>query len=208
MSFLEGYLVGLGMSIFIGPVFFTLLKSTLHHGNGAGISVAIGIFTSDALCIGLCSFGAIPFFENPNNQIWLAIAGSIILFGLGIKYLVKPATYTDDKILLKYYQYSSFFTQGFLVNFINPFVFLLWIGIIGYGQGKYGFTIDLLTFLGASLLGILTTDVIKVILAQKIKGFIRPKVLSLVFKIFGILLIGLGIRMIWHIYYNLISLIP
>lgn len=43
MAILEGYLIGLWMIVFIGPVFFTLIQSTLHYGVRLGLSVAFGI---------------------------------------------------------------------------------------------------------------------------------------------------------------------
>ena len=48
MAFLKGYGIGLAMVIFIGPVFFTLLKTTLKYGMTGGMLAAAGIITSGA----------------------------------------------------------------------------------------------------------------------------------------------------------------
>lgn len=200
MAFLEGYGIGLGMIIFIGPVFFTLLKSTLQNGFWPGMMVAWGIFISDVVCVLLCSFGAIPFFKNPDNQFWLAILGSLVLFGLGLKYILKPSLNLAKTISFKARHFTTYFTKGFLVNFVNPFVFLVWIGVIGYGRGKYGYSTDLASFLGASLLGILTTDSLKVVFANKIKVLVQPQNLVWAYRIIGALLIGFGIRMLWFVF--------
>lgn len=200
MSFLEGFLVGLGMIIFIGPVFFTLLKSALSYGFWAGMMVALGIFISDVVCVALCSFGAIPFFNNPLNQHWLAIGGSIILFGLGLKYLLKPNVNVDTELKLKAGHYTAYFAKGFLVNFVNPFVFLVWISVIGLAQTKYENQQDVWIFLGAALLAILITDSTKVIFADRIKALIQPKFLLRAYQVIGIILIGFGIRTILFIF--------
>lgn len=186
------------MIVFVGPVFFSLLKSTLESGTIAGLLVAFGIFISDVVCVALCSLGAIPFFKNSDNQFWIAALGAIILLGMGIKYVIKPSLNTANKISLNTASYLSFFTQGFLVNFVNPFVFLVWIGVIGYGENEYGFSIDLAIFLSAALLGILTTDVSKVFLAQHLKKFIQPKTLKILYRSIGVILIAFGIRMVWY----------
>lgn len=200
MAFLEGYGIGLAMVVFIGPVFFTLLKTTLRYGFRGGIMVALGIFISDAVCVALCSFGAIPFFKNQGNQFWLAIAGSIILFGLGLKYLIKPSLKSVEiSDTLGAHHYTYFFAKGFVVNFVNPFVFLVWIGVIGYSRLKYGLTHDLFFFLAAALLGILTTDSLKVIFAHRLKALIRTDYLVHVYRVIGIVLIGFGIRMLWFV---------
>ncbi|TNF30062.1 MAG: lysine transporter LysE [Bacteroidetes bacterium] len=198
MAFLEGYVLGLGMIVFIGPVFFTLLKSALNYGFWAGMMVALGIFISDVVCVGLCAFGAIPFFKNTQNQFYLAIAGSIILFGLGIKYLLKPNVNPDANVKLHAGHYSMYFTKGFLVNFVNPFVFLVWIGVIGLAQGKYGTGSDLWVFLSASLLGILTTDSLKVVFADKFKNLLQPNVLRRAYQVIGVVLVGFGFRLLWY----------
>lgn len=197
MAFLEGFVVGLGMILFIGPVFFYLLKSSLQFGYKAGLAAAFGIFISDVVCILICFYGAISIFKSPDYQFGLAVIGGIILCLLGIKYMLKPSvSFEQTAVKLKAYNLTSFFMKGFLVNLINPFVFLVWIGIIGYGQNEYGVNINLFSFLGAATLGILITDSLKVIMAQKIKPFIKPKILSWTYKVIGILLIGFGIRMI------------
>lgn len=198
MAFMKGYGVGLAMVIFVGPVFFTLLKSTLKYGMTGGLLVASGIIFSDILCVVLCSFGAIPFFKNPSNQLGLAIAGCFILFGLGLKYLFFPAVDTQSGELPGAARYTTFFAKGFVVNFANPFVFLVWIGVIGIARAEYGVTLNLLLFLSAALLGIFTTDLLKVIFADKLKPFIRPDFLTHLYRVIGIALLAFGIRMLWY----------
>lgn len=197
MAFIEGYGVGLAMIIFIGPVFFTLLKSALNYGFWAGMMVALGIFMSDVVCVALCALGAVPFFKNTDNQFYLALGGSVILFGLGLKYLLKPNVHGGDEVKLHAGHYTAYFTKGFLVNFVNPFVFLVWISIIGLAQGKYGSGQDLWVFLAAALLGILTTDTLKVVFADKVKVLIQPRYLFRAYQLIGVLLIGFGVRLLW-----------
>ena len=53
MAILTGILLGLGTMLFVGPVFFYLLKSTLESGFKAGIAVALGIILGDVICAGI-----------------------------------------------------------------------------------------------------------------------------------------------------------
>lgn len=203
-AFLNGLLIGLGFIIFIGPVLFTLLKNTLQSGFWAGFFVALGIVIGDLLAVVICSFGAIPFFKAEENQYWLGILGSIILVIMGLKFLIFPETKQQDpdcepiKKITKT-KYLSFFTQGFLINFINPFVFVVWIGLIGYAQSQYGYNTNLFLFLGATLLGIFAADLTKVYFAQKIKRFMTPIFLKRLYRIFGIILIIFGLRTILYV---------
>lgn len=198
MIFLEGFVLGLGMIIFIGPVFFTLLKSALSYGFWAGMMVAFGIFISDVVCVALCSLGAIPFFKDADNQFWLALTGSLILFALGMKYLLRPNVKTNPELKLKAGHYTAYFAKGFIVNFVNPFVFIVWIGVIGLAQGKYGSGPELRLFLGAALLGILFTDSLKVVFANRIKKFIQPNFLLRAYQVIGVVMLGFGLRLLWY----------
>jgi len=201
MALLHGYLLGLGFVIFLGPVFFYLLKSTLDGGFFSGLSVALGIVFADLVCIIICSLGAIAFFENSKNQFWIGIVGGIILLALGLKFIFKPQINTEaaiEKIKISKANYIAYFTQGFLINFVNPFVFVVWIGVIGVAKAEYGSSTNFLMFLGAALLGIFSTDLLKVLLAHRIKKFLSPSHLIHIYRVFGIILLIFGV---WAIFY-------
>lgn len=204
-AFLHGFLIGLGFILLLGPVFFYLLKNALEKGFWVGFFIALGIVIGDLLCLVICSFGAVPFFNNPDNQFWIGIIGSCILLGLGIKFLVKPETKTKSEktqILQKISKttYASYFVQGFLLNFVNPFVFVIWIGLIGYAETEYGYGKDMLIFFAAALIGIFTTDVLKAYFAHKIKKFLTKKFMRNLSRVFGIVLIVFGIRVIFYVF--------
>lgn len=200
MAILNGYLLGLGFIIFLGPVFFYLLKCTLDAGFWSGVFVALGIVFADFLCIVICSFGAIPFFKNAQNQFLLGIFGGLILLFLGLKFIFKPKILpqSTETIKLSKRNYVSYFTQGFLINFINPFVFVVWIGIIGIAETKYSDTTNFYFFLGAALLGIFTIEFSKVVLAHRLKTILNPIYLVKIYRVFGIVLI---IFSVWALYY-------
>ncbi|MGB0888037.1 MAG: LysE family translocator [Vicingaceae bacterium] len=204
-AFAHGFLIGLGFIIFFGPVFFYLLKNALEKGFWVGFFISLGIVIGDLACLIICSFGAVPFFNNPNNQFWIGIIGSAILLGLGVKFLVKPETKTKSSksnILKKVTKtnYASYFMQGFLLNFVNPFVFVIWIGIIGYAETEYGYGEDMFAFLLATLLGIFSTDILKAYFAHKIKKFLTKKFMRNLSRVFGIVLIVFGIRVIFYVF--------
>ncbi len=200
MSFLEGYLVGLGMIIFIGPVFFLLLSSTLKCGFTPGLMVALGIICSDIVCVLICNYGLVPFINYSDSNFWIALVGGILLIGLGIKYLQAKKIDPEKKVELPHHYHIAFFTKGFFVNFVNPFVFMVWIGLVKFTERKTG--LDSTLFFSGTLLGIFTTDFLKVALAKRIKDFIKPNILQLIFRICGVVLIVFGLRMILYFYFK------
>ena len=203
MIFLEGYLVGLGLILLIGPVFFTLLQSTLQYDYKSGLAVALGIFVSDVICVLLCSLGVAPLLEQSHNQLIFSCLGAIMLFGFGLTFLLKPVLDFKTTLKLKATDYVSFFAKGFLVNFVNPFVFLVWIGIIGLANSKYPSNQSLPIYLTGVLLGILTTDTLKALFAHHIKVLLEPKYLQLLYRIVAFCLLGFGFRLL-YVAYNLL----
>lgn len=195
MSFIEGYSIGLGMIIFVGPVFFLLLNSSLQSGRKAGFAVALGIIFSDVICVLLCYYGISAFFVSEKHQFWIGVLGSLIILVLGIGYLFKKALSVTNTMPIPK-RIVTFFIKGFSVNFFNPFVFAVWIGLFQYGESKYP-DIQLWVFITSVLLGILTIDVLKVVLAEKVKKFVSPKRLTLFYKITGAVLILFAIRLLY-----------
>lgn len=199
MLFIEGFIVGLATIIFWGPVFFTLLNGTLQFGARAGLIVTFGIIISDLICVLICSL-ATPLVANKTSQFWLTIAGCLILLGMGIKYIIKPIQNSQEHIKLNHKKQAGFFSKGFIVNFTSPFTFVYWLGVVAYGNANNLKTEYLIIFIGAVLLGILTIDILKVILSKHIKKLVQLKTLKIISIACGIILIIFGIRLIWYLY--------
>jgi threonine/homoserine/homoserine lactone efflux protein len=194
-AFFDGYLFGLALVVLIGPVFFTLLKSALQHGFKAGFLVALGIFAGDVLCVGLGLgiLGGRKFFENPQTLFYLGLAAGLLIIGLGLRYVFRPSLDTGEDLSFKTSDYLSYFVKGFLVNFVNPFVFGVWFSYITIAENR--FPDHSWLWLGGALLGILTTDTLKAIFAHRLKIFLRKDLLKKIYRLIGIILIliGLGI---------------
>jgi threonine/homoserine/homoserine lactone efflux protein len=200
LDFIEGYLIGLGMIVFIGPVFFLLLSTTLEKGTMAGMLVATGIIVSDLLYVILCKFGVTMFLTQKDNLKWTALANGLLLIIIGIKYLKGQQSLPMAQEKMKAKQHGTFFLQGFLVNFVNPFVLAIWIGLITYAEQKSELNANI--YLAGVLLGIFSLDVLKVILAKQIKHLIKPSILQWTYRVFGLILILFGLRMFTYFYFE------
>jgi threonine/homoserine/homoserine lactone efflux protein len=194
--FIEGYVVGLGMIVFIGPVFFLLLSISLHRGTNAGVATAFGIVISDLICVCLCYFGVTNFLNDTNAKMAILVIGGILLIILGLKYLFHSGKFEDKREVPKGYHYLSCFTKGFLVNFVNPFVFFVWIGVVTFQRNMGDTLYNSLLFFSGALAGILSTDLLKVFTARQIKSILSQNVLRNLYRVSGLILIGFGIRML------------
>ena len=79
--------------------------------------------------------------------------------------------------------------QGFSINFINPAVFVIWIGFITLADQTFTEQKDVNGFIFGILLGIFSTDLIKVFGATFLTRYLKQSNLDLLSKIIGILLI-------------------
>lgn len=200
MAFLEGFAWGYGMIVILGPVFFTLMKAALESGIPAGLSVAAGIILSDIIVVLACYLGFSAIIEDVENQFWVSLAGGIILLAIGLKFLIKPQTNTTSEANTPKHALGKYFMQGFLVNFVNPSVFFIWIALIAYARSKFGTNQEVVLMLVGVLSGIFAMDLTKVFLAEKLRKIIEPHILSKVFRVIGIVLIGFGIHLLWNIW--------
>ncbi len=198
MQLLEGFGLGIATVIFIGPVFFLVLQTSLQFGIRSGIAVVFGIISSDIVCACLCYFGLASIFIYGQAKFLVGISGTLILLLTGFFYLFKK---TEPKILNQTIcgltSYWHFFAKGFGINFFNPFVFAVWIGIFEYGNSIVATQGALIWFLIAVLFGILLTDLCKVFFAHYIRKWLSDHWIKNLYKGVGILLIIFAIRLFY-----------
>jgi threonine/homoserine/homoserine lactone efflux protein len=194
LIFFEGFLLGLGMIIFIGPVLFQLLSVTLRNGLLPGLSLAFGIFCSDILAVIICFFGSSNFIQSNSVKQVLVLLGSSILIYLGMKSFRSPKYEMSAIAQTDSSQFMISFIKGFLVNFVNPFVFLVWLGVIVYVKSRYQLKEHFALFLSGTLLAILVSDTTKVFLARRLGDLLNGPSRVWIQKCFGLILIAFGLR--------------
>lgn len=213
----EGLATGLLLSVFVGPIFFTMLQLGVEHGFKAALALAVGQWTSDFLFIGI-AFGSAKFVkrmvENPiarENFIWYSgtIGGVLlVLFGLALL-LTKSASTEPDHTLEEvvnevedstprksFLPYFAYWMQGFLINTINPTPLLFWMGIMGAAISRDFSTTAVTVNYSVVMAVVIGTDLAKIYLAKYIKKRIKPRhILSVrrlagtVLAIFGFILV-------------------
>lgn len=184
---IEGIFIGFGTAFIIGPVFFTLLKNSLEGNKINGVLTALGILTSDLLAAMFCLYFSREFLINYVNQTSFKIVGCIILFVFGISFYFKPHNFTRDEGN-NTNSIRPFF-QGFSINFINPSVFVIWIGFIALANQRFNTSFEIHSFIIGILIGIFSTDLIKVFGASIIAKKLSPHWMNRLFKLMGIFLI-------------------
>lgn len=198
MPILEGLGFGFLTAFLIGPVFFTLLRAALDYGFWGGFAVAIGIITSDILVVLICRTSAVALFEGHLNDGWMALAAGIILLVLGGWYTMNPNVNKDQEVRLRGKNAIGLYSAGFLVNFVNPFVFVVWTGFSLHATSVHAEQHNEWLFLTFILAGIFLTDLMKSALAPKLRKLLAPNTLKKVYRGIGIVLLLFSIRVFIH----------
>ena len=194
----EGIILGLTVAISIGPALFALLQTSIKHGVKTGIFLAAGIFISDlALVVGFY-FGASAIVTNPKYHLVLGIIGGIVMTIYGVYTFFKKVPLTEQveaisEIKVKKNGRMPYFFKGFVLNFANPFLWVFWITSMLAINATYGGNQQAvaLFFIG-TLSVILMTDILKVVLATKIKIAGNPQVKLWMNRIVGLLFMIIG----------------
>lgn len=198
MPFWEGLGFGLATAFLIGPVFFTLLRAALDHGKAGGLAVAMGILASDIVVLFICRTGLLALVHTNILEAYIALAAGCILVGLGIWYIAKPHPKEETRGRLGRKNAIGLMTTGFLVNFVNPFVFMVWTGFTLHAAAVHSAPQSEFVFLFAILLGIFLTDLGKAWFAPLLKRLLVPEKLKVLYRWIGIAMLVFSVRVFIH----------
>jgi len=194
---LQGVILGLTLAILLGPIFVTLTQIAIEKGARAGLVASSGVWISDFLIITICYL----FVQKVNTLVqdvtftyWAGLIGGFILIVFGIGAFLNKSKLEFNKSQHSTNDYISFWTKGFLVNTVNPFTFIFWIGVISTNVIKAKVTnAEAIMFFSTIMFVIICTDTCKVLLAKKIRKKLKQEHFSIFTKIAGIGLILFGI---------------
>lgn len=202
-ALVEGVSMGLLLSAMVGPVFFTLIQSSLENGFRYAVVLALGILLSDFIYVVITYFGISLLSQFPNFEFYLAIGGGCVLIGFGISSFFKkikdrPST---GGLPLYHVKKRTGFIKGFSINGINPFVLLFWISVAGLVTIKDEFDkVDVAVYYGGILVTVFSVDVLKAYVAKRLKKFVTPRVMLGLNRLVGLALVGFGLRLFWFAY--------
>ncbi len=198
---LNGILSGIVLAFLIGPVFFTILQTSIEKGFWSGVFVAVGVSLSDTLYILVSYLGLIQFIEADNFRHYLAYGGGGVLLLFGLYYLFikskRLSRYDPGKVATRsWFRLSA---KGFIINGLSPMVIFFWIATVGVATTRLGYTTTKeATIFFSSIVGtVFTTDIIKAKLADKLRILITPGVIRIMNIVLGIVLVIFAGRLIF-----------
>ncbi len=201
---IKGILLGLTLSIMIGPVFFVLMQISMESGTKKGVIYSAGVWLSDFAYLLLIYFGfstIVLLKDNPSFKSNMGIVGAIVLIIFGLtSALAKRNTVTTkkEKLEVKDTNPLILFFKGFIINALNPFTLFFWLGMvtaimISENANSTSFSI----FLMGLFPTIVLTDLLKINMAKKISNYLNEVKLYYLKVGSGVILLIFGLRMLY-----------
>lgn len=189
---------GFLLAFAVGPVFFTLIETAITKGIRAAIFFDLGAIFADIIFILIAFFSTNHILEKVKHDPGLLIFGGAILIVYGVISYVR-VNKSIIKIVREHYavkvkkNLGGLFLKGFLLNFVNFGVLAGWIGTLimanALTSSKNGVFIFIVTVLATFFL----TDILKMLLAKRLKNKMTPRFIFRTKKWVSILIVAFGV---------------
>jgi len=196
---LKGLLLGLILSISIGPVIFAIIKQSLTNGKRSGYAFVAGVSSSDFVLLFICNVFTSLFnlVLNHKSAIALAGAGFLLIMGLYTLFFKKlklenmGTDGVNKRVSIK--DLVSSYFSGFLMNTLNPSVCLFWFAWTAAINNSADDTPNPIQYklvvFGTCLGFVLLSDLIKVFLAGKLRPRLTEKNLLWINRFSGMIIL-------------------
>ena len=200
-ALLKGFTLGLMLSISVGPVIFSIIKQSINHGHKGGFAFIGGVSASDITIVVISNLFTQVLDNLLEYKIPIGLGGSALLIALGIYVTffkkIKVNASGLQVIAMETHHYIKIFLSGYFLNILNPGVIGFWLltstSLVVHPQ-NYRIIVYL-----TCLIVVAGFDILKVMLAGKIREKLTPHNIHIINRISGIILIGFGIALIWGI---------
>jgi threonine/homoserine/homoserine lactone efflux protein len=205
--FIKGAIAGLTLSCLIGPVFFAIIQTGVEKGFRGGLALCSGIWLSDFIIIMLAYLGLsyiLILVSWDGFTPWVGTLGGCILITFGLGALLNPPVNqaADQPLITSRKKYMGLSLKGFVINTLNPFTMVFWLGIMSTVVAESANSGAKATLFFGSLLGVMITfDVLKILLSKKIKTWLNPSNILRLRKGIGFLLIVFGFVLLFRVWW-------
>jgi threonine/homoserine/homoserine lactone efflux protein len=189
------------LSISVGPVVFSILKQSINNGHKGGFAFIIGVAASDLTLVVVSNIFTEMFGNLLNYKVPIGIGGSILLIALGVYVTFFKKIKVDEAgsqvIQITRHGYIRIILSGYFMNTLNPSVIGFWL-LTSTSLLIETFNYRLVVYASCLLL-VASFDVMKVLLAGRIRKSLTPHNIHIINRISGMILIGFGLALIWGI---------
>ena len=194
-------LYGFLLAFAIGPVFFTLIETSITKGFKAGLFFDLGAMFADIVFILVAYFSTSKILDRIKDEPGVLIFGGAVLIAYGVISYIRTSK-SFIKIVREHYAVQvkkniwGLFLKGFLLNFVNFGVLAGWIATIILATALTSSENGVFLFLSTVLATFFLTDLVKISLAKRLKSKLTPRVIYKTKKWVSILIIIFGVALL------------
>ena len=192
---------GIILAFTIGPVFFVLLETSATKGFKSALIFDCGVMVADILFILVAFFSTNKLLDKIKDDPNFLVFGGVLLIVYGIISFIK-ASKSFRSIVKEYHKveikkgYGKLFLKGFLLNFINIGVLLGWVAFIVLANSLTTSDNGVVVFLSTILIVYFLVDLVKIVIAKKLKNKLTPRRIFKTKKIISLVILGFGILLL------------
>ena len=194
----KGMTLGLLLSISVGPVIFSILRQSVNNGIKGGLAFIIGVSLSDVTLAVASNMFTELFSEFGEHKTEIGVVGSTFLISVGIYFLFFKKVIVNEHghqiIKVRKRDYLKLLLAGYFMNILNPAIIVFWLTT---STAFISHTLqERITIFSIALVLVLIGDLLKVLLAGKLRRRLTAKNIHLINRINGIILIGFGLALL------------
>ena len=208
-DFLMAIPLGILLCFMIGPVFFIVLETAVTKGFRAAFVFDLGVVTADLFFILIAITTSYRLLQSLKDQPAIFIFGGLIMISYGIISFIKLKKVSKsiednqdiEEVLLKK-NYRELYLKGFVLNCINVGVLGFWLLIfLTFAPVLELKPSRLFVFFSTIILTYLFVDILKMLLAKRLKKHMTPVNILKIKKFTSLLLIIFGITIMLQGWY-------
>jgi threonine/homoserine/homoserine lactone efflux protein len=203
-ALVKGFAISLLLIFSVGPAAFTIIKQSINNGRAGGYSFVAGVWLSDLLWVILSNAFSELVIQLLHFKREIGLTGSAFLIILGIYYLFFKKIHLreeENKIVITTGKHAQLTLAGFLINTINPAVMIFWLTTATAIAATHTVKQRVIIFSTCLVLNS-SVDILKVVLAGKIRKKMNEKNIRLINKISGTILLVFGIALLAGVFYT------
>ena len=204
-AIIKGVGLGLILALSVGPVIFTVLKQSINNGHRGGFSFVAGVWLSDIVLVLISNFFTQLVKEVLEFRSVIGYFGSIFLIGRGVFYIFfkkVKLNAAEARIIQRFSKtdFTKIALSGFFINTLNPSVLLFWLINATAFAATHSLSERFVIFSVCLVLNIIA-DILKVMMAGKIRESLTASHILLINKISGSILVIFGLVLMYGAFF-------
>ncbi|MDA3054991.1 LysE family translocator [Campylobacter sp. VBCF_07 NA4] len=126
-AFINGILMGFGVSVPIGPINVLIMSYALQSYTKA-LCLGLGAMSADMVYLALSAFGISQLAKIPLVFAIISVFGACFLTYIAYG-IYKSARNTPEIKSVELGSHAKIYSKGFFLNLLNPYVIMFWLSV-------------------------------------------------------------------------------